>query len=111
MHIKDWDMEKNLHGLGRHHFGVHTAVPEQKSDLTDTAERGDTHALLLLIGRKMGIEIWAQTHTRTTLTHTQNRKPPKKSHNRHKTALGREWLILSPRCEPGSFSSSVSEFH
>ncbi|KAL7794102.1 hypothetical protein V8C43DRAFT_39976 [Trichoderma afarasin] len=71
------------------------------------------HALLLLIGRKMGIEIWAQTQTHNTHTHTltQNRKPPKKSHNRHKTALGREWLILSPRCEPGSFSSSVSEFH
>lgn len=84
-------MEKNLHGLGRHHFGVHTAVPEQKSDLMDTAERGDTHALLLLIGRKMGIEIWAQTQTQTHAQHSHTHTKPQTTKKKAIIDTRRHW--------------------
>lgn len=45
------------------------------------------HGLLLLIGWKMGFEIWAQTHTHNTDTHTHTLTHSHKTANHQKKAI------------------------
>ncbi|PTB37187.1 hypothetical protein M441DRAFT_263142 [Trichoderma asperellum CBS 433.97] len=94
--------QKRYHWIG--HLGAQTAI-----GLDGIRPQEDLCFYLLLTGWKWKPKIEAHTHTKyirkpSKINNHQKKKKKKAAIIWTQDGMGREWLILSPRCKPGSLA-------